>query len=164
MGIAARIANSGGAKAVSFREVGATVEGVIEQLEERQLEDIHGQKEHWGNGDPKLTPVIILATDLAEDADDDGRRAIYCRSGLFRALREALREAYPRGVEDSELIGATMKVQFYKTEPASKKGFNDRKVYQMRITPRKGDGIAAKAAGWQDVEEQPAGVDDEIPF
>jgi hypothetical protein len=166
MGIASRIASGGGAKGVSFLEVGATVEGVIENIEEKHLEDFQGQLEHWSNGDPKLTPVIIVQTDDQEGPEDDGRRAIYCRSGLFTALREALREAYPPlgQVEDSELIGAGLKVQFYKTEKASKRGFNDRKLYQMRLTPRKPDGVAAKAAGWVDVEEKPATPDDEIPF
>ena len=145
--------------------LGATVEGVIESIEEKQLTQFGADiGEAWPSGDAKMTPVVVLQTELQTDAEDDGRRAVYCRSGLFTALAEALRAAYPpQGqVEDAELIGATMKVQHHKAEP-SKRG-NDRKLYQMRITPRPAGGVAAKAADWEDVAEKPAGVEEDIQF
>jgi hypothetical protein len=160
MGIASDLYEGGGHKSVKFNNVGDSVEGELVQLQKR-----HGKKfgtdnlEYWDNGDPKLTPVLTLQTSLEEDADDDGVRDVWCRSGLFTALGQGLREAYSPAPTDSELIGAHVKVAF--TGTAKSKFGTDRKLYHITITPKANP---AAAEAYEQPEHPPTQADDEVPF
>jgi len=158
MGIASNMRDQGGHKGARFAEVGAQIEGVIVGLREVQGKVWSTEiLETWPNGDPKMTPVYSIQTEDQDEEDDDGIRDVWARGGLFTAIKQALQQAYPAGVEDQDLLGATLKVQFYDTKPG--KG-NPRKLYQAKLTPK----AAAAEPGWVETPVKKTEVGDDIPF
>lgn len=113
--------------------IGFTVTGKIVSTEVRQqtsLED--GKPLTWDNGDPRMQLVVTLATDIADDEDDDGRRAVYVKGSkqsgsksLHDAVRAAVQAAGARGLEP----GGTLSVSYIGSEPAKTRGFSDRKLW-----------------------------------
>ena len=165
MGVLDQMYEGGGAKPFSFRAVGDCVEGPIESIRTKQLTEFGTDRpETWPNGDAKMTPIVTVKTDRQEEADDDGRRDLYLRAGAFSAFGQALREAYPSKPGDSELIGATLKIQFHATEP-SRYG-TPRKMFRAKITPSSSGAVFD--AAW----DQPGGaqappaapLDADVPF
>jgi len=154
-------------KGFKFAERGDKIEGQIVAVEVKQLATFENPDtlETWSNGDPKLTPIITVQTELQDADEDDGMRSLYLRSGLYTAFQAALKDAYQTKPSDEDLKGATIKVQFYKTAPASNPRFNDRKVYRALITPK----ASVAEAAWDEEPppHEPRAEDadeDEVPF
>ena len=125
----------GGASAsAKFENVGDTIAGRITSTEVRQQTDLAtGQPLTWDNGDPRMQLVVHLATDLRDDDDDDGNRAIYVKGSkapgsksLHDAVRSAVQAAGAKGLE----TGGTLTVNFVGEEPSKTRGFNPRKLYE----------------------------------
>jgi hypothetical protein len=76
--------------------------------------------------------VVKVQTDQRDldDSDDDGIRAIYIKAQMRQAVADAVRKAGAKGLE----VGGELKVKFTGTEPASTKGFNDKKIYAAQYT------------------------------
>lgn len=118
--------------------VGYTVTGVIKSTEVKQqtsLED--GKPLTWDNGDPRMQLVVTLQTDIKEDHDDDGVRAVYVKGSktvgsksLHDAVRAAVQQVGAKGLE----VGGTLTVSFIGTEPAKTRGYSDRKLWQASYT------------------------------
>jgi len=79
--------------AVSWPEIGTTVEGVILKLEHGQARDPDGNPKTFPDGAPRMQVVITVQTELREDEDDDGRRRIFVKGGMVADLRSALQRA-----------------------------------------------------------------------
>lgn len=141
-------------KGVKFAAVGDTIEGVITAVETKQLATYDDQSvlETWKDGSPKLTPIITIKTDMQDDGDDDGMRSLFLRAGMFTAFQVALKDAYSAKPSDDQLVGATLKIRFKETVPASNPRFNDRKVYLCRLTP----GSPVADGAWMGSPEPPA--------
>jgi len=148
MSVVSEIYEGGGAKPVSWHEVGETVEGEIIQIRTKQLTKFGTElPETWEDGSPKFTPIITIQTSEFDDEaeDDDGKRDIYLRSNPYTAFGKALRESFKSKPEDSDLIGCVLKLQFYKTEKSGKG--QPRKLFRARIARK-----SAAASAWDDVE------------
>ena len=128
-----------GAKPVKFPELGDTCEGRFIALRSVQLPEYRSKRlETWDDGSPKYTPIVTLQTDEMEGPGDDGRRDVYCRSGLYTALRNGLRAAFPKGRPTMEMLqGCTLTFTF--TETIETEGDDsDRKVFTCEVVRPKG--------------------------
>lgn len=135
--------NGQGAKAFPFDHVGASVTGVITDLDVRQQTDMQtGEVQYWADGRPKQILVITIQTELQDDEADDGLRTLWIRGGNFMiasgkgssaltAVKDALRKA---GAKDLE-IGATITMTHSGMGKASNKGFSPPKLYTADYQP-----------------------------
>src|SRR5262249_1857423 len=122
MSVVSDIYDGGGAKPVSWGEVGETIEGEILAIRTKQLPKFGTEApETWDDGSPKFTPIVtVQTTDGDDEGEDDGKRDIYLRSNAYTAFGKALREAFKSKPEDGDLIGCHLKIQFFKTEKSGK--------------------------------------------
>lgn len=95
----------GGAKSAKFTTIGDTVGGRItaEPTVQQQTKYKTGEPLFFDNGDPKMQLVVKVQTDLREDAEDDGVRALYLKGGFKRdttqkAVADAVRAAGAQGL------------------------------------------------------------------
>jgi hypothetical protein len=123
----------GGGKSAKFDQVGDTITGAIVSTEVRQQTDLQGNPLVWDNGDPRMQLVVTLATDLRDDAEDDGHRAVYVKGSkafgsksLHDAVRAAVQNAGAKGLEP----GGRLTVSYVGSEPAKTRGFSDRKLWE----------------------------------
>lgn len=117
-------------------EPGQSVTGAILDMRRKQLEEYEkpGVLEVWSNGDPKLTPIAVLQTQLEEEDGDDGLRDLYLRGGVYTALREALGPFVKEHGADA-VQGAQLKVTLVELVKSTKKGGSNRKVFEAELTP-----------------------------
>lgn len=137
-----RFLAGGEGKSFPFENVGDTVSGTIKSFDMRQSTDFDsGKLQFWDDGKPKMMLVVHLQTELQEDDNDDGVRAIYARGGNYTvasgkgaAMTVAIRDAMKRaGTQDFE-EGAKLTVQF--SGLAVPKGrFNPAKLYTATYQP-----------------------------
>lgn len=133
--IAELIANSGSSAPAYFTkdsEIGDTITGTVQDVNIRQTVDpATREPQTWQDGTPRLQACIELATDLKDDAEDDGLRTVYVkwwthqRAAFLAAVLEA-------GVEDLR-AGDTFTATFTGIEKATRKGVNDTKLYAYEI-------------------------------
>lgn len=102
----------GSARSAFGRDVrqGDAISGEIISVVRRQRRDREtGALLYWVNrkptpaaaadGQPVMDSIVIVQTDLQEDNDDDGLRALYLDREVQAALRTALRKARVSGIE-----------------------------------------------------------------
>lgn len=88
------------------------------------------QKKAWDDGNPIMKAVIVVQTDLREDADDDGQRGIYVNwyGDDLKNLKAAIDAA-----GDTDLqIGGWFGAHFVREEQPAAPGLNGRKVYEYQ--------------------------------
>jgi hypothetical protein len=134
-----------GGKAFPFNEIGDKVTGTIQVIERRQQTSFENSTPlTWDDGTPRMLTYIELATDLRDDDDDDGVRALYCKGGNFevqegtglsaeRALVEAAKKA---GVKDIE-VGTRLTAVFSGKAKPSVRGYQPAKLFAMKLEPAK---------------------------
>lgn len=156
---------SGSSKAAKFTNTGDQMNGRIVDPPEvmQQTEFGTGKPRFWDDGKPMLQLRVILATDFLDpaDPDDDGKRALYVKGQMQKAIKEAVRAAGARGLE----AGGHLKVT-YTGDGEAKRGFNPPKLYAAEYTaPNPLDEVAdpsttttATTVNGSD-EQVPAGVD-----
>lgn len=129
----------GGARSAFTKDtpVGTIVGGTIVSAESRQQTDyISGEPKTWDDGNPVMQVVVVVQTDLDEDGEDDGKRALYLKGSTkvdnttAGAVAKAIRDAGAPGLE----IGATLEMAFTGFEAAQKRGLSDRKLWAARYT------------------------------
>lgn len=123
--------------------IGTSVEGeIVEIRAEQQTDFTTGEPLYYPNGKAKPQVVIHLQTSL-QDPDrvgDSGIRGVYVKGYNIGQLRLACRQA---GVGDHPNVGDHLKATFARTQPAKTRGFNDAKIYDYVITPKKQSDLAA---------------------
>jgi hypothetical protein len=131
------------AQACQFPKIGTGYAGTVIQMDNRQLKDLKtGDPETWRDGSPKKTPILTLdahATgrwddnvgDWVDVADDDGKRALFCRGGIFTAIKAALIES-----KCKPEIGAFVKITFTAVGKPAQSGFKPPKLFEALWTPR----------------------------
>ncbi|MEO0606575.1 MAG: hypothetical protein AAF211_34425, partial [Myxococcota bacterium] len=135
---------------MSWPTRGTTIKGTVVGIRETQATDYKTkQPEHWPDGSPKMVPIVTVQTEQHEDAEDDGRRDIYLRAGLYTAFREILKKTFTKSPSDDELLGATLTMQFYKEVPASGGG-NPRKLFRAKLEPKPPEPERSADFGWDD--------------
>ena len=131
---------SGGVTPAKFETIGASATGKIVHAEVQQQREIDtGKPKFWDDGKPRMQIVVHLQTTQRDPAvsDDDGKRAVYCRGNMLKALRSALRTA---GAQLE--VGGTLAVT-YTGDGEAKRGFNAPKLYTVTYTPSAVSGMAA---------------------
>ena len=119
---------TGGSKAARFDNIGDVVEGQIISATTRQETDFAtGEPLTFSDGQPRMQLVIELQTDSADGADDDGRRTVYCKWRTTQAIKNALREAGAKTLQE----GATLKIK-YVGDGEAKKGFAPPKEFKAK--------------------------------
>lgn len=127
-----------GVPAVKFPNTGDKVTVGIVDVQQYQQRTLDGELKTWDDGGPKMGKRVIGLVVAAKNAtlkeNDEDRPvaqddlvAFYCEGGRFFTWKEALKEHGPVNVGD------IMEWTFDREEPASKKGYNPRKVYVAEI-------------------------------
>lgn len=125
----------GGSPSLSFKDakVGDSFTGVITGTRAVQVRNYTTQEpEFWDDGKPKMQIEVTLATDLRDPSidDDQGERRVFLFGQKLTALKEALKV---KGLTKLE-IGATFKITFSGSKPASNPRYNDVKLYAIEVT------------------------------
>jgi hypothetical protein len=138
---------SGGSPSFTFEKVGDSIAGEVVDIDERQ-DHVYGEptKLLWWNRDPgpdtgnkadrpKMIPIFVLQTTLKDSDEDDGRRSIWCRQNCFSAVQAAIRSAFPgvKKLEDKQVLGGTLKVQFHSFGEKPKNGFQPAKLFRAKF-------------------------------
>jgi hypothetical protein len=128
---------AGGLPSAKFDTQGTVIGGRIVRVgDPMQQRDMDGNPKFWDaeKREPMMQLPIDVETDLRdpEVIGDTGARTLYVKGDMKRAIGEALRRA---GVQGAPKVGGTLEVAWTGTEPAKKRGFNDKKVYTARYTP-----------------------------
>lgn len=126
----------GGGKSASFEKVGDSITGTVISTEVKAQTDIGtGKPLVWDDGSVRQQLVVKLQTQLREDFEDDGIRAVYVKGAkkqgsrsLHDAVASAVRAAGAKGLE----AGGTLTVVHDGTQPSETRGFNDRKLYSAQ--------------------------------
>lgn len=117
--------------------IGTSVEGeIVEIRAEQQTDFTTGEPLYYPNGKPKPQVVIHLQTTMTDPnrIGDSGIRGVYVKGYNIGQLRLACRQA---GVGDHPNVGDHLKATFARTQPAKTRGYNDAKIYDYVVTPKK---------------------------
>lgn len=118
---------------ISFKDakVGDAFTGTITGLETSQVRNYEDSTilETWPDGSPKLQVVVTLATDYADNDEDDGERKLYLFGQKLAAAKAALKEANMDKLE----LGTTLTITYSGTKPSSNKKYNDVKLYKIDL-------------------------------
>ena len=132
-----------GGKAASFDEIGDKVSGVIKLVERRQQTSFENNTPlTWDDGSPRMLTYIELETDLRDNDDDDGVRAIYAKGGTFeaaegsglsaeQALVEAVKKAGAKSIDE----GGKLAVAFTGRAKPTIRGYQPAKLFTMQYQP-----------------------------
>lgn len=121
----------GGVPSCTFPDVGTTWKGEVLSKETQQQRDFTtGEKKFWDDGNPMLQVCITLQTDAddPEVDDDDGRRKLYVKGAMLKAIQGAVRTAGAKTIEE----GGTLAVKYTGDGTPSKKGLNPPKQYEAQ--------------------------------
>ncbi|GAA1994228.1 hypothetical protein GCM10009799_20400 [Nocardiopsis rhodophaea] len=126
---------SGGVPAAKFETLGATITGTITMPPEKQQQTdfTTGDPLTWPDGKPKEQIKVVLSTDQRDPSDpyDDGKRAVYIKSGMFKAVRVAVRASGAPGLE----VGGTLTITYTGNGTPSRPGLNPPKQYEATYAP-----------------------------
>ena len=117
-----------------FDQIGDTVEGTILDVVSQQQTDIKtGDLLFWKDRRPRMQLVVTLLTKENDPdiEDDDGRRRLFVKADMMRAVREAITHAGKRKIK----VGAHLAVRYASDGIAPQKGLSKPKVYQAVYTP-----------------------------
>lgn len=123
--------------------IGTSVEGeIVEIRAEQQTDFTTGEPLYYPNGKAKPQVVIHLQTTLNDPnrVGDSGIRGVYVKGYNIGQLRLACRQA---GVGDHPNVGDRLKATFARTQPAKTRGYNDAKIYDYVVTPKKQSDLSA---------------------
>lgn len=141
--------------------IGTSVEGeIVEIRAEQQTDFTTGEPLYYPNGKAKPQVVIHLQTTMTDPnrVGDSGIRGVYVKGYNIGQLRLACRQA---GVGDHPNVGDHLKATFARTQPAKTRGYNDAKIYDYVVTPKKQSDLNAamndpQAGQQQYAPQQPA--------
>lgn len=120
-----------GARSAAFKEHGDRVWGTIMSSDLRQQTDFDsGKLLFWDDGNPRMQVRVMLLTELHEDDDDDGLRAVYIKGAMQKAVNTALVTANAQGIED----GGKLLVQ-YTGDGEAQGRKNPPKLYYAKYEP-----------------------------
>jgi hypothetical protein len=141
----------GGIPTAKFPEVGTTVVGKVLSTEVSQQTDIEGVPLTWDDGKPRLQIVATLQTEDRDPTieDDDGRRRVFIKGQMMKAVGDAVRKAGAK-----ELLNGRLAVRFKGQEAPSKPGRRGRKIYEAAFEPGSPPGVSALLNGGTAAPEQ----------
>jgi len=127
----------GGGKSFPFENIGDVAKGRIVNVERRQQTSFDGnEKLTWDDGSPRMLTYIEIQTDLREDDDDEGIRALYAKGGNFeaaegkgQAMEKAIVDAVKKAGCKSIDEGAELTVGFTGKAKPTTRGFQPAKLF-----------------------------------
>jgi hypothetical protein len=121
---------SGGVTSAKFDKIGTVIKGtIVREPELQQQRDIKdGKPLTFDDGSPRMQVKVILQTEAKDDADDNGERAVYLKSGLLKAVQAAIKKAGEKGLA----INGLLSIKYVKDGEQKTKGFNPPKVYAAK--------------------------------
>lgn len=134
----------GGGKSWSAENIGDKIKGRIRLVERRPQRAFGGGEElTWDDGRPRLLTYIELETDMHEDDDDDGVRALYAKggrnfepqSGSGASMEVAIAEAVKAAGSASIDEGGTLQVVHTGIAKATTRGYQGAKLYAAKYEP-----------------------------
>lgn len=133
-----------GGNSFPFDNPGDTVTGKIIELEEVQQTDMDtGTPASWPDGRPKMQYRVTLQTDLSDDADDDGVRAVYLRGArkpdALSSLSAVLVAVKATTGGSSIDTGGNLTLTYTGDGVPSKRGYNAPKQYEATYRPPSAD-------------------------
>ncbi|QWK51399.1 hypothetical protein SEA_STINSON_67 [Mycobacterium phage Stinson] len=138
----------GGVPSGKFGSPGDTVGGVIAiEPEQRQMTDYKtGDLLTWKDGSPRMQLVVTLQTDLRdpEVEDDDGKRRLFVKGEMRKAVQKAVISAGARGLD----VGGELNVTY--TGDGDKKGNLDPPKLYSATYKKPAPGAAAAAPAQAD--------------
>ena len=121
-----------------FPEIGATVSGTICEppVVQQQRDYTTGELKFWSDGNPMMQLVVTLQTDERDPGivDDDGRRRVYVRGQLKRAVQRAVKTAGAPGLA----VGGQLTVTYARDGQPTNPRFNPPKEYTAVYNPPSG--------------------------
>jgi hypothetical protein len=147
----------GGGPALKFPTKGTSwTLTITDEPEMQQQTDFDsGDLLFWDDGKPRMQMIIHGTVPEAqrEDDEDDGERRLFVKSGLVKALRQAMRDAKAK----APAPGGVLTVAYVKDGPKPARGY-PAKVYEASYVPPapKARASAAEFLGSGDEDETPA--------
>jgi pyruvate/2-oxoglutarate dehydrogenase complex dihydrolipoamide acyltransferase (E2) component len=143
---------NGAAKAFKFDAIGTVAQGTVVNWVVKQVTKMgSGELEFFPSGDPKWQIIVTLQTTMREDADDDGRRALYVKSFMFKAVKDAIAAT---GAEDFEQGGYLTVVHTELGQP--EKGMSPPKLFSAEYKRPSAQLLAGQAPAPQYAQQVPA--------
>lgn len=148
----------GGGPALKFPSKGTrwtlTITDEPEVVQQTSFDD--GSPLFWDDGKPRMQMIIrgVVPEDQREDDEDDGERRLYAKSGVVKALRQAMRDAKVK----APAPGGVLEIAYVKDGPKPARGY-PAKVYEASYTPPAPKARATAAeflGGGIDEDETPA--------
>lgn len=128
---------------VKFPVIGSSVIGVITKVPRvvEETDPATREVKRWQNGQPKMQVVIDLATELRENADDDGMRTLWAKGMMQQAIREAVMRAGAKLLE----VGGILQVTYSADKPTN---LQPLKLYTAQYWPPK-QGVEVPPTPWE---------------
>jgi hypothetical protein len=117
-----------------FDRIGDVVTGTLLDAEVAPVTSPTGETQVDKNGNPKQQIIYTLQTDERdpEIEDDDGKRRVFAKWAIQRAISTCLAESGLAKVGLQE--GGTLSIKFSGTQKASQRGYSDIKLYEASYT------------------------------
>jgi hypothetical protein len=130
-----------------FDSIGDTVTGTLVDAEVAPVTSPTGEVQYDKNGNPKQQIIYTLQTEERdpEIEDDDGKRRIFAKWAIQRAISTCLAEAGLAKVGLQE--GGTLSIKFSGTQKASQRGYSDIKLYEATYVAPPARQLASPAGG-----------------
>lgn len=133
-----------------FENVGDTVVGIIDKIDEVQEKDYDtGDPVTWPDGRPRMIYVLEV-----RDTTSGEVKALWARGNMITAIREASREV------GHGPLGHLLKLKYHEDGKPSNPRFKPPKLFKAKIEPAPADAAPRKEAPPAD----PFGGYDEEPF
>lgn len=129
-----------------FAQIGATVTGTICEppVVQQQRDYTTGELKFWSDGNPMMQLVVTVQTTERDPdiVDDDGRRRVYVRGQLKKAVQRAVKAAGAPGLA----VGGQLTVTYARDGQPTNPRFNPPKEYTATYTPPAPTAPTASAA------------------
>lgn len=146
---------------VSFPAIGTTGTGTIaEEPTETQQTTPKGELKTWDDGNPMMQLVVTLQTTQRdpEIEDDDGKRRLYVKGQMKKAVGDAIFAAGCKGLD----VGGQLTVTYVSDGERSNPAFSPPKQYEAVYLPPSEDAAAATAAAEPVPANLPNGMTPEV--
>lgn len=123
---------SSGIPSFKFDRHGDTVRGPVVSLDMQQQRDFTSQAPlTWDDGRPRMQLRVVLETELRDNDQDNGHRAIYVKGNMQAAVRDAIKTAGATKIE----VGGILAVRYDSDGEPPKRGLNAPKEYKAKYEP-----------------------------
>lgn len=137
-----------------FDAIGDSVSGALLDAEVAPVTSPTGEVQTDANGNAKQQIIYTLQTDERdpEIEDDDGQRRVFAKWAIQRAISNCLAEMglSRQGLQE----GGILTITHSGTQPASKRGYNDIKLYEASYSPPPARQLPSEVA---DAKKAPSG-------